>query len=902
MIKKYLLLFTITFYAALVWNRANADVITQENLKTHLRWNVLVPRDQFFISKKGQTVELQTINLDLFEKLANELPKLNKNEQYVKAILFSKENFPAKPATINLSLNDSSVEVFSFYRDADKKYIVDFWINSDAQPPKEKKEVVKKILSLPAKKAKSNNSPSNAVTAKLETNSEILERKSDILKVSLITPEQAAPAVTNQEFRDFRYGANFVWDYLPMMPQLERDINLASKIPEFLYPIQDRANLDDPKEAHMQLTINFYRATKWGLMNKSINLYQKKYGRDSNYIFNEFIKVNAILKDHIAQPNRGITQSAMVLLTNIKDLTNDYELKSSILRYLIQYNVDQRDHVKTLELAKQLFVNARAEFDQTMVIQSALTILHALTEIKQVDKIDEFLSDKKLMSILPPQMGFAYKTFALISKGETKELIAQFKKLEKSLAKPIHPAILYNVAESYFRHADYETALRIYDDFVATYSYLMQAPHARLRMALIYELMEKPTAETLTLYKNAIDRSTVGEIRYEAKLRYVGMKIARKIKPSKQDIETAVFLEQSPDETKAMNINLKKLLWLTRLRIFISTKEYDKALSYLSSLPLESFSPAVKRVFDGDGAEIIFGLIQASYLNEDYAKAVKMWEIYKNKYETKVATNAYLNFVVCDSYIKLGLFKSYDRAFEGLKNAQAVEPRNFPIWVERSKSLEVKDLAHELEVIRLVAEKNWDGVSDKLATFPVSLRDSKNYNFYQALVYFNQKKYQEAVPEFEKVLVRQEANNQFTPRQTADLLMGYVESLYQLKNQEKFKTVVKALTADIDKSKSASILNISERINYLLIETYAGESTEWQEVEKMTKSFREKFQKSPYNSRVAYLYGLSLIKNSKVNEGKEVLRLLTNSKEVPSHIKEMCRSELTTLELIEKQL
>jgi hypothetical protein len=98
-------------------------------------------------------------------------------------------------------------------------------------------------------------------------------------------------------------------------------------------------------------------------------------------------------------------------------------------------------------------------------------------------------------------------------------------------------------------------------------------------------------------------------------------------------------------------------------------------------------------------------------------------------------------------------------------------------------------------------------------------------------------------------------------------------------------------------------LNISERINYLLIENYAGEGTpDWKEIENMTKAFREKFQKSPYTARIGYLYGLSLIKNQRVAEGREVLNLLTNDTTVPSHIKEMCRSELATLELVEKKL
>jgi TolA-binding protein len=344
-------------------------------------------------------------------------------------------------------------------------------------------------------------------------------------------------------------------------------------------------------------------------------------------------------------------------------------------------------------------------------------------------------------------------------------------------------------------------------------------------------------------------------------------------------------------------------LWLVRLRGLISTKNYDAALSYLTSLPQDSIKPGERRVFDGDGAEIIYGMIQDSYLKEDYSKVVKIWEVYKDKYETKVAKNLYMNFVVCDSFIKIGLYKSFDRAFNNFKTVQDQEERTFPIWVERIKKTDLSQMIEELSLIRMVADSNWTEAEAKLASYPVSLRDSLNYPYYQGLVHFHQKRYSDAVGEFEKVLIKQNPKNQLTPRQTADLLMGYVESLYQLKDQERFKTVVKALNNDIVKSKSAPILNISERINYLLIEAYAGEGDpEWKELENMTKSFREKFQKSPYSSRISYLYGLSLIKNAKVPEGREVFSVLTNDKDVPSHIKEMCRSELATLELVEKNL
>jgi hypothetical protein len=891
------LLMTLFVASTLTTSVALADIFNQETLKTHLRWNLMVPRDQFFINKKEGVLNLETVNLELFHNLAGELAKINADGQYIESISYSKENFPARPATVTIKLKDPSVELFSFYRDADKKYILDFWINTDLIS--EKTAAFKKPLALPTPAREPLIVPKKELAAK----NPLLDRRGSLLPVVEVTKTIVDEKQPNPGYRDFRYGASFIWDYRPMIPQLEKDINLTSKIPDSIYPIKDRDKLDDPKEAHMQLTINFYREEKWGLLNKSITLYEKKYGRDTNAVINEFLKANALLKGNIAKPNRGITQSAMVILSNIKEMTTDYELKASILRYLIQYSVDVKDHVRTLELSKQLFVEARGEFDQTLVIQSALTILHALAELKQVEKIEEFLSDKKLAAILPAQMGIAYTTFALLSKGETKEIIKRYNAVAKSLAKPVHPAILYNVAESHFRRAEFPEAIKVFDEFISSYSYLLQAPFARLRLALSYELMDRQISETQVLYKNAIDRSTDPAARYEAKLRYVALRIARKLNPDEDDKETEIFLEQSPDESKAFSPELKKLLWLVRSRLFIANKEYEKALAYITSIPLDTIKPAERRVFEGDGAEIVFGIIKDAYLKEDYAKVVKVWEVYKAKYESKVAKNLYLNFVVCDSFIKLGLYKSYDRALDSFLAVKGEEPRVFPIWVERVKSTNLSEMVEELTLIRMVSDKDWKGASDKLASYPVSLRDSLNYPYYRGLVQFHQKVYPEAIIEFEKVLVKQNSQNQLTPRQTADLLMGYVESLYQLKDQERFKTVVRALSQDINTSKSAPILNVSERVNYLLIESFAGENNpEWKELELMTKAFREKFQKSPYTARIGYLYGVSLIKNSRIAEGKEVLSNLTNDKKVPLHIKEMCRSELATLELVEKKL
>jgi len=854
----------------------------------------MLPKEQVTISKKDNVVTIETLNLPLFEQIAGEMTKMKRAEGYVENVAFSQEGFPAQPAKAVVTLKDASVELFSFYRDVDRKWIMDFWVNADSLPSRAAS--LQKPLPLPAIETK--------VAVKKTSKPIPLELKApkkSLLEVVAV-PAQTVQK-TNPEYRDFRYGAAFVWDYVPLLPPLERDVQLESKIPETFYAIKDRELLDDPKEAHLQLTINLYRQEKWGLMNKSLTLYQKKYGDDANFDTNEWLRLNALFRSNITKKDKTLQATAMNLLGNLLERTTNYELKRGAFRYMMQYQIDRGDYFKGLELAKRFFVEARGQYDYDMVVLASNVILNSLARLRQEDKIAEFLSDKKLASLLPPQTELAYASYSLLAAGKSAEVVKRFKAQEKNLIKPIHPSILYNVAEALFREAEYEEAARVYDLFVSDWAHLREAAAARLRLALSYELLDRKAAETTVLYKNAIDRSPYPEYRFEAKLRYVGMRIARKIAPDAADLETEVFLEQAVDEKKILTYDMKKLLWLVRLRTFISRKSYDEALAYLASIPTDTLKPSERRVFDGDGAEVVFGVIQQAYLKEDYTRAVKMWEVYKDRFEKRVAGNPYMNFVIADSFIKLGLYQSFDRAYGVLKSMANEETREYPLWVERTKDLPMSDMLEELGLIKSISSKEWDQAKAKLASYPVSLRDSVNFSYYQGLVAYQTGEWSKAAEDFEKVLIKQNPKNRLTPRQMSELLMGYVESLYNLKDLERFKTVVKALAADIQRSKSASILKVAERVNYLLIESLVGDNTpNWNEIEGLVRNFKGRFQKSPYNSRIEYLLGLSLLRNGKLEEGKATLRQLIEKKEVPVYMREMARTELSALELKDKRL
>ena len=127
-----LLTLVLTVSATLAFHsQAFASTFNQEQFKTHLRWNFKVNKEQILLNKNTRSLKIETLDLDLFENLVREIGSQNLAGEYFKTITHSKQDFPTKPATIEISLKDESVELFSFYKDTDKKYILDFWINTD---------------------------------------------------------------------------------------------------------------------------------------------------------------------------------------------------------------------------------------------------------------------------------------------------------------------------------------------------------------------------------------------------------------------------------------------------------------------------------------------------------------------------------------------------------------------------------------------------------------------------------------------------------------------------------------------------------------------------------------------------------------------------------------------------
>lgn len=905
-------LFSLTAFSA------TSNFINQSDRKTHLRWNIPAKKGQLKISKDTRNVILETLDPVYFESLSNQISKLKVNKNYHAKFKIIPAKVVGGLNKIEITLKDNSIELFNFYKKESEQYIVDYWINQDVI--KTKKAAVKAEIKV-AKLTKRKTQKVKKKAVKKTVASAAGIKNND--KLNYIDPDKLSLKKISNKRRDFRYGTAFIWNYEALIPSLEKDLDLKIKTPTYLYEVKDRTDLDDKKEAHMQLSINFFKDQKWGLMTRSINLYDQKYGRDKNRALNIYMKAVSMIKNTINEKlkpeylskveaegeivsaktpsTKGILAAARNLLLSVVDETTDYDLEKAVLRYLIQNSRDEEDYVSALNHAKKLYVEASSEFDDEMLVFSSRVILHSLAHLRQLDKIKSFLGNKAVIRVLPKQEGIAYIGYVNLVNGKTNQVIADYKANERSLVKPIHSSILFNTAESFFRNAQYKKAIKLYDEFISKYSFKTTSSHARLRIALSYDLLDSDYKKVLKLYEDAINKSSNLKVRYEAKLRYVGYRVLRSRKITEEDKRTIVFLEPALEEKSLVKDELKRSLWLTRLRTMIILEQYNDALAYLATLPLETLKLTDQRVFVADGAEIVLGFIQQLYLKEDYAKAVKAWEVYKSKYEEKVAREPYINFIVADSFLKLGLEKSYKRTVKELENLKGKYTRSFPKWINAQKEISNEDYLVTLKLNDYLLSKDYQGLSKFLET--VKSRKNINYNFYNGVVSYHLKKYNDSVTSFEKLLVTPNLSNILSPDQNITLVETYLESLYEAQDGERFRKNASAIINDLRRNKSKRFQEITERAEYLYLESMHSEvQPNYDLLKRKSNEFIKAYKVSDYKNRTLYLNAISKINSNEVKDGKEILQELINGEKVPEYIKGLARTELSSLVLKERTL
>ncbi|OIQ16831.1 MAG: hypothetical protein BM556_14320 [Bacteriovorax sp. MedPE-SWde] len=871
----FTILITVFIYSV------QAKVVETESNDGFFRTKLFAEKQLLKVNKLGNKIILKTLNNEIYEELVKDLAKISKTKG--KTFVASLKKIEPKEGnnlfTIELNLKNN-VEVFSFYKNRDKAYYVDFW--------KEEKGVKSKLSAI-----------KSPVKKKVVAASKLVKRKKAPKKVVRLKIKKKAPKRISP-YRDFRYGASFIWDFEPLNPKISRSIRLNRKTPEYFFPIKDRDYEKSEREAHVQLTVNLYRKKKWGLMYKSIKLYEKKYEEDANHTINEYMKANALLRESRDLDDIKPTETAVAMFSNIAEKSQNYEMRKGIYKYLIQYYVEKGDNIRSMKFAKRFFADAKVNFDYEELEYAAELILYSLARINQIEKIQELMRDKTLLKVISKQRMIAYEMFTLLKLGEEEQVIKEFERFSSKNKGKVFPSIYYNAAEAYFRTANYKKAIKLYDRFLTKYSFHTNSSHARLRIATASDILGKPAKVVLELYKNTINRSQVREVSLEARIRYVAYRTIRKRKTTSEDIETRVFLDKGDD--KKLSKDLERLLWLTRLRTYIVDKEYQNALSFLTALPLSSMKLSYKKVFEGDGAEVVYGIIRDNYEKGNYGKSIRAWEIYKEVYFEKVAADPEIQFVVAKSYMNLGLWTGFQRTFKKMVEKESQKVRNFPLWVKRFTRNNQKLIKNELQILRNIKLGNWKSVESIVAKVEKSHPKYKKTHFFKAIAHYKQKSYAKAEKEYEKFFSVSDSYSQVDGKDLVDSVKFYIESIYEQAKYKKFLTVSEALIRDASKFSVDKVVfsKMAERIHYLRLEVLFSKKNPNAMVE--AESFVGEYKKSTYLSRIKFLLGRENLRGINLKKGEEILNALISDKDVEGYIKEMARAELTLLNLKKRTL
>lgn len=900
---KFLTLIVLIFGTSLSF----AEIATVDRAQTHLRLNLFTQRDLLSIDKRSDKIVIKTLQKELYEELLGQLKSLELDKHYVTDIV-SLEQVAGQAYGIEIQLAGPKVELFSFYRDRERKYVLDLWKedNNKMKIPEAIQETATVPESLPPVMKRpeptlTQKKTSTKPSAKKLTNIDVVNR----VEAKAAPASNPAPQKPDSE-RDFRYGASFVWDYEPMSPRPPNVINLERKTAEYFYPIKNRDVDASDEEAHFQVSLNMYRDKKWGLMYKSIQLFEKKYPQSTLVLMNEYLKANALFRENFEKGKTEPVKMAITMYEEIAAKTEDYELRRAIYKFLVTYYFQQKDYVKTLQISKKYYVDTNTNFDYESSHYAVEMMLASLAQLGQVDQLRELVKDKTLIKLVPAQLVLAYEMFSLLKTRRVKEVIDTYEKARAGLVKPIQPSIIYNAAEAYFREASFETALKLYDEFIADHSMYTQSSHARLRIALCYDFLERDFEQTKELYRNAINRSQDLDVSFEARVRYVAMRSVRPYEITAADKEIRVFLDRDRRRAANLSNDQRNLLWLTRLRTLIVDQRYQDALTYLNTVPLASLTPAVRRVFEGDGAEIIYGIITKFYEDSEYAKAIQAWELYKERYVSKVANDPYMNFVIGQAYIKLGLYNGFDELYQSFAAIKGEPERTFPLWVKRENNQNSQELLAELQIVRNMGLGNMEAAAKKLVELATVNKSLNKIQYYRGLIAYKQGQYDIAADSLERYLAAQTKRMIYDANEVAQMMLAYTDSLYQLRRFDRFKRAAGAILADTNSFAPghAYVKEVREKISYMLIETHVSEDKPegYALATPLIVEFKKTYPESVYAGRVDYLLGMGHLKNKNIEEGKKVFEALIQDESVSETIRELARGELSLLKIKERTI
>jgi hypothetical protein len=222
------------------------------------------------------------------------------------------------------------------------------------------------------------------------------------------------------------------------------------------------------------------------------------------------------------------------------------------------------------------------------------------------------------------------------------------------------------------------------------------------------------------------------------------------------------------------------------------------------------------------------------------------------------------------------------------------------------KDLGAQDYVRELEILKDAKNGLWKKIREDLLAHESAGTMLSKDKLYSGLAAYHLKNYEDVIKIYETALIEDKFLKTLSLDELASLFSSYSDSLYKLDKVDKFESVSRAILKDTQKftEQSVNIKNLHERLGYLYLEVLVGKAAKASanDREQRAQQFLKDYANSEYVNRVTYLLAKALLDGDKTDEGKKILNQLMNDEKVPEYIKELCKSELSTLKLDEKIL
>ncbi|MBP9674071.1 MAG: tetratricopeptide repeat protein [Bacteriovoracaceae bacterium] len=807
-----------------------------KDLVSHYRLSIQVAEDLVQIEREGKVLNIKIQDTQKAQQIYQEISKIKLSKRY-----FDQTEVKLNNDTIKIAFVDNNIEMFDFYKKNSNELIMDFW-------------------------------------GGLEEEKSVSLIQSAVQKNTVIHTEKKPAEKKPIKIKDFSYGAVFMGEIEALFP-LESAKTVVSSPDEF-YPFKKFLAVENSEQDHINIMISFYYEQKWDLVQRSMVTFEQKYKNGQHKDIFLFLKSSALIKQNI-QEKEEIKKTAMAYLKQAIEKSHSYTLKRAGFLYLMSVYWNLSDSVNLFKTSQDFYKEAKRNASREDQQESLMYLISSMLKLDKYKEVLTLLSEESIREQIPFQKLLAFEVYAHYQQKDYAWVIENFERYKYTMQKPWETSLLFNTAESYFSLKKYSQALPLWKDFLDSYSTHSFSSVAKLRLALTYEQDEIGQYSLAQEIYSELSRNSNIKISYEAKLRNVSLQVIRSSHPAFSDD----YLNISTEDKKNLNSDLKELLWLVRLRSFLSKERYESATEYAKVIPFSKISPERRPIFEQDIKSAVLGLAQMYFNQGEFQKIVDLSKTYF--FTDSWLFKHYLLF----SYVKLNDFEKAH--FEQSKLSQFTHWHESDRWVEFPTSFfkaQESLIPFEIEIRKALGAQDLFSAKKVLLQMKKIAVSSELINYYEALLYFQERNYAQAESFLEKTLNQKDTLKRLSKEDRIQVGIFYSVSLYHQQKYEKFRKVTTPLCLY---SHSKHL----EELHYLLIENYAQEKKQDENFEKIILKYRANFENSRYTSRVTYLLGRSLIESERKKEGAEILTRLVGNTEVPDDVREEANLKLLTLKI-----